>query len=162
MELGVPVLIHTGGSMFNMLSKWSVPEPVEEVAVQFPDLKVILGHTNLQGRFESGTFWRGMQIASAVTNVYCDICDWQVLGALEDHNIAEFWHVLEVMRKTVGANRILWGTDLPMQGAGYEVTRRWVNLIKNLPEEGAKYGANFSQEETEMICHGNAEHLFGI
>jgi predicted TIM-barrel fold metal-dependent hydrolase len=161
-DLGVPVLIHTGGSIFSMFSKWSVPEPVEEVAVAFPDLTVILGHTNLQGRFESGSFWRGMQIASGTLNIYCDITDWQVTGALDERNIAEFWHVLDIMRRQVGAHRILWGTDLPMRGAGFETTRQWVNMFKNLPEEGAKFGKTFSQEETELICHGNAERILRI
>jgi predicted TIM-barrel fold metal-dependent hydrolase len=154
-EFDVPVLIHCGGSGY------AIPEPVEEIAVQFPDLKVILGHTNLQGRFESGTYWRAIQIASGVTNIHLDICDWQVLGILDEWNIADFWHVMDVMRNSVGAHRIVWGTDLPMRGKGYEQTRTWVEMFKNLPEESAKFGVTFTEEERDLICHQNAERLVG-
>jgi predicted TIM-barrel fold metal-dependent hydrolase len=161
-DLGVPVLIHTGGSMFDLLSKWSVPEPVEEVAVQFPDLNIIWGHANLQGRFESGSYWRAIQIAGSVTNLYLDLSDWQVTGALDERNIDDFWHVLDVMRNSVGAHRILWGTDMPMTGRGYDQTRRWVQMFESLPEEAGAYGVTFTQEETELICYQNAERLLGI
>lgn len=162
-DLNVPVLIHSGGSMFDMLSKYSIPEPIEEVAVQFPDLKVILGHTNLQGRFESGSYWRAIQIAGAVTNIYLDLCDWQVTGALDERNISQFWHVLEIMRDSVGAQRMLWGTDLPMgRGRQFELTRRWVDIFKNLPAEARPYDVTFTEDERDLICFGNAERLFGI
>lgn len=161
-ELGVPVLIHTGGSIFNMLSKWSVPEPVEEVANTFPDLTIILGHTNLQAPFESGNYWRGLQIANSATNIYCDLSDWQGRGALKKRNVDDFWNVLDIMRRQVGAHRMLWGTDNPMQGAAYEETRHWTNLFRNLPEEAEKAGYTFSQQEAELICGGNAARILKI
>jgi hypothetical protein len=66
------------------------------------------------------------------------------------------------MRNSVGAHRILWGTDLPMRGAGFELTRRWVNIFKNLTEEAAKFGVTITQEETASVCHVNAEELLKI
>lgn len=161
-DLGVPVLIHTGGSMFSLLTKWAVPEPVEDVALAFPDLQIILGHTNLQARFETGNFWRGIQVAASSLNIHCDLTDWQVHGALDERNIGELIHVLGIMRRQVGAHRMIWGTDLPIQGTGYESTRAWTNLFRNLPEEAAKYGVTFTQEEAELICHGNAERLLQL
>lgn len=161
-DLGVPVLIHCGGAMFDLLSKYPIPEPIEEVAVLFPDLDVIMGHVNLQGRFESGAYWRGIQAGSGPMNIWLDICDWQVLGAIDDRNIAEFFQVLGHMRFAVGAHRILWGTDLPMRGSGFQLTKRWTEIVKNLPEEAAKHGVTFTQEEAEFIAHGNAERLLGI
>lgn len=161
-DLGVPVLIHCGGSMFDLLNKYSVPEPIEAVAVAFPELTVIMGHVNLQGRFESGSFWRGIQIGAGPVNVMLDICDWQVLGALEERNIAEFFHVLGVMRDHVGAHRIVWGTDMPMRGREYELTRRWCEIFRNLPEEAAAYGVTFSQDEAELIAHGNVERTLQL
>src|SRR5262249_19805600 len=107
-EWNLPVLVHCGGSP----GGWAAPEPLGEIAVQFPDLKVLMGHANLQSRFETGYYWKAIQIASSVTNITLDLTDWQVLGALDDENIAEFFHVLDVMRNSVGAHRILWGTDL--------------------------------------------------
>jgi predicted TIM-barrel fold metal-dependent hydrolase len=161
-DLNVPVLIHTGASMFDLLTKYSIPEQVEEVAAMFPDLTVIWGHSNLQGRFESGAYWRAIQIAGSMFNIYLDLCDWQVTGALDDRNIAEFWHVLDVMRNTVGAHRMLWGTDLPMRGRGYELTRRWTEMFRGLPAAAREFGVTFTDQEAALICHENAERLMGI
>ncbi len=85
-----------------------------------------------------------------------------MLGAIEDRNIAEFFRVLGHMRREVGAHRILWGTDLPMRGSGFQLTKRWAEIVRNLPEEAAKHGVTFTQEEAEFIAHGNAERLLGI
>lgn len=162
-ELGVAVLIHCGGSGMDLLSKYAGPEPIGHVAQLFPDLKVIMGHTNLQMRFESGAYWEGLAAAAAGgNNVYLDLTDWQVQGVLEERNIARFFHVLDLMRNSAGAHRILWGTDLPMGGKAYELTRQWVDLFKSLPEKAAAYNVTFSEDETAMICHGNAERILGI
>jgi predicted TIM-barrel fold metal-dependent hydrolase len=161
-DLGIPVLIHCGGSMFDLLNKYAIPEPIEEVAVKFPDLQVIMGHVNLQARFESGAYWRGLQIAAGPTNIFLDLTEWQVKGALEERNLPDLFHALGVMRDTVGAHRILWGSDLPWRGREYELTRRWAEIFRNLPDEAAKYDVGFSQSEAELIAHGNAERLIGI
>jgi predicted TIM-barrel fold metal-dependent hydrolase len=156
--LGVPVLVHCGGT------GTSIADPLAEVAEQFPDLKIIMGHANLQGRFETGRYWRGIEIAAGAGagNITLDITDWQVSGALDEYNIAAFWHALDVMRNAVGAHRIVWGTDMPMAGRGYELTRRWCEMFRNLPEEAARYNVKFTQAETELICHGNSERLLGL
>jgi predicted TIM-barrel fold metal-dependent hydrolase len=70
---------------------------------------------------------------------------------------------LNIMRDVVGAHRILFGTDEPSLIPGdFELTKRWVQLFKNLPEGAKKYGVDFSQEETELILYGNAERIFKI
>lgn len=162
-EFDVPVLIHTGGAGSTSLSKYTIPEPVEEIAVRFPDLKVIMGHTNITGRWEGGSYWRGIQLAGPVHNIYLDLTEWQATGALDDYNINSFWHVMDVMRNSVGAHRILFGTDMPAgRGRGFETTRRWCNIFKNLPEEAAKFNVTFTPEETELMCHANTERLLKI
>jgi predicted TIM-barrel fold metal-dependent hydrolase len=150
------VLVHCGGR------GWAVPGPLEKVAKLIPDLQVIMGHANLQMRFESGAYWEAISIASGCPNMYLDICDWQVLGAIEEHNIAEFWHVLGVMRNSIGAHRIVWGTDMPMAGKGYEATRTWCRMMHDLPEEAAKYGVTFSSDEADFIRYKNAARLIGL
>lgn len=155
-ELNIPVLVHCGGYGY------AIPDGLEDVAEIFPDLQIIMGHANLQGRFEQGTYWRGISLAAPYPNITLDVTDWQVTGALEEHNIAEFWHVLDVMRNTVGAHRIVFGTDMPIAGKGYELTRHWCEMFANLPEEAAKYGVRFLPDEAELIAHGNAERLLGL
>ncbi|MFN8535231.1 MAG: amidohydrolase family protein [Dehalococcoidia bacterium] len=163
-ELDVPVLIHTGGvgSRFAK-TRWTWPEWVEEVAVQFPKLRILMGHTNLQTPFESGAYWRGLTAARSKPNIWLDLCDWQVLGAVKDENIPVLLRAMRVFLDTVGPERIVWGTDLPQTGVGrkaqYE-TQTWADIFKNLPEWGEKYGVRFTEDERDGICFRAAEKVF--
>jgi predicted TIM-barrel fold metal-dependent hydrolase len=162
-ELDVPVLIHTGGAGKSSRTRWTWPEWVEEVAVMFPELRVVMGHTNLQGPFETGAYWRGLTAARSKPNIYLDLCDWQVLGAVKDENIPELLRVMRVFLDTVGPYRIVWGTDLPQTGVGrrrQHETQLWTDIFKNLPEWGDKYGIRFTEEERDGICHLAAMRCF--
>ena len=152
-ELDVPVLIHTGGNV------WAWPEWVELVARELPDLRIMMGHTNLQAPFETEAYWRGLQAARGKKNIWLDLCDWQALGAVTDENIPELLKVVRIFINSMGAERIVWGTDLPQAGVGSKArgqTERWVDIFKNLPEWGKKYDINFTEEERDAICHGAA------
>ena len=150
-ELDVPVLIHTGGNI------WAWPEWVELVARRYPDLRIMMGHVNLQAPFETGAYWRGLMAARGKRNVWLDICDWQVLGAVKDENLPQLMKVLRVFFDSMGADRVVWGTDLPMVGSGPRaLTERWVDIAKNLPKWGAKYGVTFTEEERDGLCNGAA------
>ncbi|MCS7002277.1 MAG: amidohydrolase family protein [Dehalococcoidia bacterium] len=162
-ELDVPILIHTGGAGAGSRTRWTWPEWVEEVAVTFPQLRVIMGHTNLQGPFESGAYWRGLICARSKRNIWLDLCDWQVLNAVDDHNVGELLRVIRVFLDTVGPNRIVWGTDLPQAGVGRKrqfQTQRWTDIFKNLPEWGERYGVKFTEDERDGICFRAAQRCF--
>lgn len=162
-EMDVPVLIHTGGvGSSRALTRWTWPEWVEEVAVEFPELRILMGHTNLQTPFETGAYWRGLTAARSKPNIYLDLCDWQALGAVKDENIPELLRAMRVFLDTVGPRRICWGTDLPQTGVGrkgiYE-NEVWIDIFRNLPEWGEKHGIRFTDEERDGICHGAAEDV---
>jgi len=163
-ELDVPVLIHTGGVGSRLAkTRWTWPEWVEEVAVMFPELRIMMGHTNLQTPFETGAYWRGLTAARSKPNIYLDLCDWQVLGAVKDENIPELLRVMRVFLDTVGPYRIVWGTDLPQTGVGRKAqheTQTWTDIFKNLPEWGEKYGIRFTEEERDGICHLAAKRVY--
>jgi predicted TIM-barrel fold metal-dependent hydrolase len=157
-ELNVPVLIHTGNGTQDTWPEW-----VEEVGRLMPEVRIILGHTNLQVPFETGAYWRGMQAVERLRNVWLDLCDWQALGAVKDENIPELLKVIRVFINRKGADRILWGTDLPQAGVGHvsrEQTEKWVDIFKNLPEWGDRYGIKFTEEERDMLCSGAAKQCF--
>jgi predicted TIM-barrel fold metal-dependent hydrolase len=159
-ELDVPVLIHTGGAPN---SRWTWPEWVEEVAIKFPELRILLGHTNLQSPFETGAYWRGLQVATRHPNMFLDLCDWQALGAVKDENIPQLLRFLRVALDQVGPQRICWGTDLPQAGLSSKQrheTEVWTDLVKNLPEWGEKHGIRFTEAERDGICFQAAERVF--
>jgi predicted TIM-barrel fold metal-dependent hydrolase len=156
-ELDVPILIHVDSS-----SMWTMPEWVAEVARAMPDLRIMMGHTNLQSPFETGAYWRGL-ITGRADNIWLDLCDWQALGAVTDENIPELLKVIRVFLDRKGPERIVWGTDLPQAGVGGKAraqNERWVDIFKNLPEWGNKYGITFSERERDGICFEAAESVY--
>ncbi len=156
-ELDVPALIHTGGNI------WAWAEWVELVARRYPELRIIMGHANLSGPFESGTYWRGLIAASNKRNVWLDLTDWQVTGAVDERNIPQLLRVIRIFLDRVGPDRIVWGTDLPQAGVGSLARGRteiWTDIFVNLPDWGSRHGIDFTEEERDGICFRAAEQAF--
>jgi len=164
-ELDVPVLIHSGYT-FNAAteSMLSHPKYIERVALDFPDLKIIIAHSAIQ-TFASTAWWEdAMGIARSKWNIYLDIAAWneQVSGLTFD--IPKLLKMLRIECDIVGAHRVLFGTDLPgFQLPGDRVeSKKFVNILRNLPDVAKEHGITFSMEETELIAHGNAERILKI
>ena len=161
-ELDVPILFHCGPTWaFGWRGGYSHPRYLEDVAVQFPDLKIIIGHSGIQTL--SGNAWweEALGIAWGKFNVYLGIGGWQEKVASMTHKIPEFLHKLRIMCDTVGAHRIVWGTDLP----GFELPHdkieaiHYTRILRNLVEVGDEHGVVFSREEVELIANGNSERI---
>jgi predicted TIM-barrel fold metal-dependent hydrolase len=147
-EYGVPVLFHQGPS--RMKARFAHPFYVDDVAADFPDLKIWLGHTG-------GEWWRdAMTVIRTKRNCYAELAGWQNRAA---NNLEQFVKDLGDLRNAVGAERILYGTDWP---AGAADLGAFVKTIKSLPEIGPRYGVNFTQEEADAILGGNTARQLGI
>ena len=97
-ELSIPVMIHTGSSVFpGSLMKYGDPLFLDELAVFFPRLKIIQSHA---GR----GFWydRAFFLASLHENVYMDIT------GLPPQNLLKYFPDLER-----NADKIIFGSDWP-------------------------------------------------
>ncbi|NMA17283.1 MAG: amidohydrolase family protein [Clostridiaceae bacterium] len=168
-DLDVPVTIHTGAQHASgLLNKYGDPIHVEEIARDLPDLKIIMCHTGFD-KYPSDWFWeKAVIVASCKPNVYVDVADWQreyTCDVLAD--MPKFWYKMKTMRHVLGANKIMFGTDMPSYKMGHvesdiKLTKQWVKIFRNLPEEGKKYGATFTEEEAALIMHGNAERVFKV
>jgi predicted TIM-barrel fold metal-dependent hydrolase len=158
LDLDVPVLIHTGWAPN---TRWAWPEWVEEVAIKFPKLRILMGHTNVQTPYESGSHWRGLNCAWRKPNVYLDLCGFPVNGAITDRNLPDFLHFLRIALDKVGPRNICWGTDLPGAGMGWRQQEllTWVDIAKNLPAWGEKFGERFTEDERDGICFKASEHV---
>jgi uncharacterized protein len=100
-EIGLPVLIHTGTSVFpGARSKYGNPLEIDDVAIDFPDLGIVLAHG---GR----PFWMGEAffVLRRHENVWFDLSGIPPKSLL-DH----FPKLAELSRK------LLWGTDWPSPG----------------------------------------------
>ena len=105
-----------------------------------------------------------MGIARSKFNVYLDTAAWneKVSGLTMD--IPKLLQMLRIQFNIVGAHRVMFGTDLP----GFTLpddrveSRKFTDLLRNLPEIGKEHGIVFSKEETELYAYGNAERVLKI
>lgn len=132
---GVPIMFHTGTSVFPPArNRFADPMPIDDVAVDFPRLKIILAHSGRPLFCETAFF-----LARRHANVYLEISGippGKLLGYLP--------RIEELAGKT------LWGTDWPSPGVGSPA--RNVAIFRSLP---------LSSVSQEKILSRNAESLFG-
>ncbi len=124
----VPVLIHT----WDGCSQCS-PQAFGEIARRFPELRMLMGHA---GGTPAG-YSAAAQVALESPNIHLDITGSQ------SHSGA-----LERLVSTVGASRILYGSDIP--------------FIDPRPKLGQVLFAELSDEVKRAILGGNARALFRL
>ncbi len=166
-DLGVPLTIHTGFQHEpGTVSKYGDPIHLDDVGRDFLDLTVIMCHTGMDKRPSTHWWETAVCVAASKPNFHVDVADWQRHEVQAMDDMPELMRKLKIMRYHLGAQRILFGTDQPSYSpdsrADDELTRQWVQLFKNLPEVAKQYGVDFSQEEAELILHGNAERILKI
>lgn len=134
-DLGVPVLFHTGTTRMqpSYISPCR-PVHIDRVAVDFPDLRIIMSHVGYPWVDEA------VQVAWRNPNVWVDLS-----GILPRYYPAQVWHYLQ-MRDL--RDRVLFGSDYPMLRpdvwlkAWREFDRYWCPLCNREERvEGAFKGA---------------------
>jgi len=136
-ELGIPVLVHVGSVILKGLrTKHVHPLMVDDVAFDFPDLKIICAH--LGG-------WQYMDTINMMLhhrNVYADISFWP-LNPLFTELVP--WTLLE----RALSDKIMLGSDYP---AG-QTPKEAAESVRTLP---------ISDSFREKILGGNASRLLGL
>ncbi len=119
---GRPVMIHTGTSVFpGARNRYSDPMAADDVAVDFPKLKLILAHAGRPLFMRTAMF-----LARRHANVHLD------LSGIPPRKLLEYLPRLEEL-----AGKCLWGTDYPSPGV--LSMRRNVEEFLSLPiSEAAK------------------------
>jgi len=137
-ELGVPITIHTGASSLVMGSriKYAQPTMVDDVAFDFPDLKIICAHMG------GHQYMDAYNMLVRHRNVYADLCFWP-LNPLYKDMIP--WRLLE---DTV-PDKILLGSDYPCG----QTPKEAVQTVQELP---------ISEEFKQKILGGNAANLLSL
>ena len=156
-EWEIPVLTHTSGNSFPHIGRLSNPDYLQDVVVRFPDLMLILGHAGHGPYLE-----QCLAVAGGAMNCYLELGGWQH-EAFRD--LGGFVKTLARMRDTVGAHRILWGSDR-QSGPRFSGERtgipRWLQIFKDLPRMASEYDVSFTQEEVDMMLGGNAARILGL
>ena len=97
-EKGIPVMFHTGTSIFvGARNRFADPIYVDDVAVDFPRLKIILAHGGRPLWMDTCIF-----LVRRFPNVYMDI------SSIPPSKVLEYFPRLEELQ-----NRVLFGTDWP-------------------------------------------------
>jgi predicted TIM-barrel fold metal-dependent hydrolase len=100
-DRGLPIMVHTGTSIFpGARSKYGNPLELDDIAIDFPDLRIIMAHG---GR----PLW--MKEAFFVLRRHPNV--WLDLSGIPPKRILDYFPRLEEI-----GSRVLWGTDWPSPG----------------------------------------------
>lgn len=112
-ELGIPVMFHTGSSIFKGARiKYADPICLDDVAVDFPDLTIILVHSGRGFWYDKAFF-----LAQLHKNIYMEI------AGLPPQNLLTYFPRLEKL-----AHKVLFGSDWP----GCPGIRKNIETIRSL------------------------------
>ena len=153
LELGIPVMVHTGPEPKPLYSRHCQPVYVDDVAADFPDLNIILAHAGLSAWWQEAA-----GVASVAPNVFLDISGWQPVARLRP---LEFYATLRSLIDTVGAKRIMWGSDYPALRL-LMPEADWAKAIVEPAEVAQEKGISFSEEEVAAIMGDNAARLLSL
>ncbi|HJW90946.1 MAG TPA: amidohydrolase family protein [Anaerolineales bacterium] len=133
-ELGLPVLTHTGSSLFKGARiKYGDPLLWDDVAIDFPDLVILLAHAGRPFWYEQA-FW----MARRHPNVYIEV------SGLPAKKLMEYFPLLEQV-----TDKVVYGSDWP----GNPDLRRNVQAIREL---------SLSEQAKQAILYNNAARILGI
>jgi predicted TIM-barrel fold metal-dependent hydrolase len=132
---GVPVMFHTGTSIFpRARNVFADPMPIDDVAIDFPRLPIILAHVGRPLYGETAVF-----LARRHRNVFLD------LSGIPPKALLKY-----VPRLADLAHKALWGTDWPSPGV--------VSMRRNVDDFLA---LGLGEEGERRILWDNAAALFG-
>jgi predicted TIM-barrel fold metal-dependent hydrolase len=133
-ERGVPVMVHTGTSIFpGARNKYGRPMELDDVAVDFPDLPLLMAHGGRPLWMDEAFF-----LLRRHRNIHLDI------SGIPPKLLLDYFPRLEQV-----ADRVLWGTDWPAPGVPGLAAN--VAAFRDLP---------LGAEAKQAILSGNAARLF--
>jgi uncharacterized protein len=154
-QLGIPLTVHTGFSWCPPgKAKYCLPIQLDEVATDFPDLKIIAFHAGWPYCHDLN------MVALTHPNVYITLSLIMSWGQNAPRRLAE---IIGEAIQFAGPERVIWGTDF--YGAG-GLLRLAVDGLRNfqMPEDLQKgYGyAPVTDEIKAMIFGGNLARILGV
>lgn len=151
-ELGIPIMFHTGGEPYPFKVKWCQPIYVDDVAVDFPDIPIILAHGGLWWWYDALT------VVGYKGNVVLDLALWQQWAYT---NPVGFYRAIKTLIDLSSYRKILLGSDWPFMSLLVS-QKQWVDMFRNPPEEVKEAGIELRQREIDAILGGNAARVLNI
>jgi predicted TIM-barrel fold metal-dependent hydrolase len=149
-EYGLPILFHSGSGPTQLSDRYSNPHLVDEVAVQFPRLKIILAH--------AGRFWyqETLTMMRRHPNIYVDIS--ANVGKATGYGL--LLALLVAMKEVVGnVNRVLFASDYPWYSPALmlDLLQQAKDASHFLPQP-----LQLIDEDLQKITDGNARNLLNL
>jgi predicted TIM-barrel fold metal-dependent hydrolase len=135
-QYDVPLMIHTGTSTFPLArNRFADPMPIDDVAVDFPDLKIILAHAGRPLYMDTAFF-----LLRRHPNVFCDISSTPPISLLD------YYPWLERV-----VDKVMFGSDWPGTG------------VKDIGNNIQQFlSINLSDEVKRKILRDNAIRIFNL
>jgi 4-oxalmesaconate hydratase len=161
-ELDVPLYVHSAGCsrerepyQLHFINEESIAVISlldSDVFDRFPALKIVISHGGgavpyHAGRFRSLRLMHGREdFDVALRRLWYDTCLWSP-------------EAFELLVKVVGPDRIVFGTETPGSGSGFDPAtgRHLDNMYPYIAECPL-----LSEDERQSVLSGNAERLFGL
>lgn len=135
-ELGLPIMVHTGTSIFpGARNRFADPMGIDDVACDFPDLRIILAHGGRPLYMDTVVF-----LMRRHANVWMDV------SGVPPKLLLDYFPRLEML-----GDKVLWGTDWPSPGV--RSLRGNLDEFLSLP---------LSAELQEKVLRGNAQRIFNM
>ena len=151
-QRGVPVLVHTGPMVPPLYSRMGQPVHLDDVAADFPRTTIIMAHVGL-------CWWEeALEIAWHKPNIILELSTWQWTFLREPR---EFVRAVATMKDSIGADRIVFGSDFPALRAAMSL-RSWVEVFQGLPDLARDHGFRISEADAQAILGGNAKRLLRL
>jgi len=152
-DYGVPVDFHSMPVRVNpMRSKYSHPIYLEDVAIDFPELKILATHAG-------GAFWWQdmLAVAEGKENIYLNVAGWQ---HEHERNPVECYRRIREMMNRVGPDRIMWATD--WAGPSTLPQGSWLRAFQLIPDKVQEAGISFSPKELKAFLGESAAKFQGL
>lgn len=147
---GLPILFHTGSGPTQLSDRYSNPHLVDEVAVHFPDLKIIMAH--------AGRFWYAetLTMMRRHPNIYIDISANVGKATRSGLLLSLFSAVKEVVGDL---RRVLFASDYPWYSPALmvELLHEAQAASQSLPGP-----LRITDEDLALVTDGNARRLLGL
>jgi len=133
-DLGAVVMFHTGTSIYRgSRQRYSEPMRLDDVAVDFPDLHIVMAHSGRRLWYDQAFF-----LAERHENVYMEV------SGIPPPRLLEVFPKLARL-----ADKVIFGSDFP----GVPSIGGNIKAIRALPLDG---------DVIDAILGGNAAHLLGL
>jgi len=141
-----PIIFHAGDTLGGIIEKpkikYAHPIHIDEVATEYPDLKIIIAHLG------NPWIWSTAEVIYKNPNVYADISGLIIGKDHNNHYVKSVQRRIKELHAYVGKQKLIYGTDWDVCDM-----KRYIKFAKSL---------GFSKKDRQKLFYENAQMLFRI